>query len=55
MAATLDAFGPPPGVIADLAEVDAVGEAPGDLVVFAKGDWQQAPRSYSGPDLIEEG
>ncbi len=27
--------------------------APGDIVVFAKGDWQQEPRSYSGPDLLD--
>lgn len=27
--------------------------APWDIVVFAKGDWQQEPRYFSGPDLIE--
>jgi len=28
--------------------------APGDIVIFAKGDWQQEPRSFGGPDVIEE-
>lgn len=27
--------------------------APGDTVVFAKGEWPQPKRSYSGPDLFE--
>ena len=27
--------------------------APWDVVVFAKGDWQQEPRPFSGPGLIE--
>lgn len=28
--------------------------APGDTVVFANGEWTQAPRPFSGPDLIEQ-
>lgn len=28
--------------------------APGDIVIFAKGDWRQEPRSFGGPDVIEE-
>lgn len=28
--------------------------APGDIVVFANGDWTQPKRSYSGPDIFED-
>lgn len=28
--------------------------APCDTVVFAKDDWTQEPRSFSGPDLVED-
>ena len=27
--------------------------APGDTVIFAKGEWTQPKRSYSGPDIFE--
>jgi hypothetical protein len=27
---------------------------PADTVVFAKGDWQQTPKSFGGPDVIED-
>jgi hypothetical protein len=27
--------------------------APGDTVVFAKGDWTQEPRSFGGSDVIK--
>ena len=28
--------------------------APGDTIVFAKGDWRQDPRSFGGPDVVED-
>lgn len=28
--------------------------APGDIVVFAKGGWTQAPKPFGGPDIIED-
>ena len=28
--------------------------AAGDTVIFAKGDWSQEPRSFGGPDVIED-
>lgn len=27
--------------------------APGDTVVFADGEWSQAPRRFNAPDIIE--